>query len=90
MKLRIAFLCLIVLALSGSVCGAVLYTAAPNQSGGTDINCCLGADDFTLASASTVTQLKFWAFVTTIGTDYTGSVVWSIYSNSAGAPGELL
>jgi hypothetical protein len=85
MKLVRSLLVLAALFTAGSVHATMLYSAAPNQSGGTDINCCLGADGFALGADSTLTQIMFWTLQSS-ATDYTGSVVWAIYSDAAGVP----
>lgn len=64
----------------------LLYSAIPNQSGGSDANGFLEADDFTIAGPTPVTRITFWSFQT-IAADYTGSVAWSFRSDAAGMPG---
>jgi len=82
---------LLILSLTGlmvtSVCQAsIIYLAPPNQSGGSDLNGFLEADDVTFATGEQLTQIKFWSFQGS-PSDYTGSIAWSIYANTAGLPG---
>lgn len=74
--------------LAGNACASVVVNnGPPNQTGGSDANSFLEADNFTLAAASTNLNLvRFWA-LQSIAADYTGSISWSINQNSGGSPG---
>ena len=64
----------------------VVYSAPPNQSGGSDLNEYVEADDFNVATTEQITQIMFWSFQST-PSDYAGSIEWSINANNAGIPG---
>ena len=68
---------------------AAIFSAPPNLSGGTDMNGNLVADSFTLASSATITQIQFWALQDNLAS-YTGSIFWSINTNSGGLPGSAI
>lgn len=74
------------LTVAGVSQAGIVYSAPPNQSGGSDLNGFLEADDFTLGAPVTLTQIKFWSFQGSAG-DYAGSIAWSINTNAAGVPG---
>ena len=78
--------CVIPFALGGVGNAAIIYSALPNQSGGTDLNCCREADNFTVATATTAQFIKFWTFQGSAAS-YAGSIAWSINTDSAGKPG---
>lgn len=65
---------------------AVIGNGGPDLTGATDLNANLGADDFSLASASTISLIRFWTAQGSAA-DYAGSMEWSILADSAGAPG---
>ena len=85
---KLAFVCL-------TVCGVCqadiqVYSALPNQSGGSDANNFVEADDFTLSVPLTLTRITFWALQSSAA-DYSGSIAWSINANTAaGVPGASL
>ena len=64
----------------------ILYSALPDQSGGSDLNEYIEADDFTLPAPEQITQIKFWSFQDSAA-DYAGSIAWSINTDSGGVPG---
>lgn len=64
----------------------ILYSAPPNQSGGSDLNGYIEADDVTFASPEQITQIEFWSFQDS-ATDYAGSIAWSINTDDSGVPG---
>jgi hypothetical protein len=74
--------------MAGSSQAGVVYSALPNQSGGSDANGFLEADDITLASPTRLGLITFWTFQTSPA-DYTGSIAWSIRSDAAGMPGTI-
>ena len=65
----------------------IIGNGPPNQSGGSDLNAFLEADDFTIVNptGSEVTQIKFWALQTS-PSDFAGTVYWGFYSNLGGFP----
>lgn len=78
------YLSLGLLALSVAAPAASIGNGAPNQSGGSDLNAYLEADDFTLATAQDLTAIRFWALRGAPG-DYAGSISWSILSALPGS-----
>jgi hypothetical protein len=64
----------------------VVYSAPPNQSGGSDANGFLEADDIDIAVPTRLGIFNFWTFQTSAA-DYTGSIAWSLRSDSGGIPG---
>ena len=64
----------------------ILYSALPNQSGGSELNEYIEADDVTFAVPEQITQIKFWSFQGNAA-DYTGSIVWAINTDNGGMPG---
>jgi hypothetical protein len=64
----------------------VVYSAPPNQSGGSDANGFLEADDIEIAVPTRLGIFNFWTFQTSAA-DYTGFIEWSLRSDSGGMPG---
>jgi len=80
---------LLVSAASAASATIVVNNGLPNQSGGSEMNSFLEADNFTLGAASTNLNLvRFWSLQSSAG-DYTGSISWSVRQNSANAPGAI-
>lgn len=79
----------ITLALAGSVEGSVIGSGAPNQSGGSDLNGFLEADNFTLASSVNIVQVTYWTLQGDV-TDYAGSTDWSFHQDASGIPGTVV
>ena len=64
----------------------IIGNGPPNQSGGSDLNSFLEADDFAIVSSlEHVSQIRFWALVAS-ASDFAGSVDWAFYSNLGGFP----
>ena len=68
---------------------ATLYSAPPNQSGASDLNSSLEADDVTFGSTVTITQIMFWSFQGSVA-DYAGSIFWAFSQDAAGVPGAIV
>src|SRR4051812_38179645 len=75
---------LLVMSLSGLA--SVVGNGAPNQTGGSDLNSFLEADNFTLGSDAFISQVQFWA-LQGAPSDYAGSIDWAFYTDAAGQPG---
>jgi hypothetical protein len=86
---RLALLTLTGLMAISACQAAVIYSALPNQSGGSDMNGFLQADDFVIAGPTALTQIKFWTFQSS-ESDYAGSVEWTIYNDAPGEPGSVI
>jgi PEP-CTERM motif len=82
-------LAVLAVGLAGSVQAGTIGNGPPNQTGGSDLNAFLEADDFTLASTSTINQIKYWSLQNTLS-DYAGSTDWGFYTNNSGVPGTAL
>ena len=68
----------------------IFNNGGPNQVSGNEMTEWIQAEDFTLTTTTTLTDVRFWAVVGTPGRDPTNSITWSIYANNAGTPGALL
>ncbi len=67
---------------------AVVYdNGAPNQVSGNEMTQWIQTEDFTLASSTTVTGVKFWSVDAGL---FDGSITWQIYSDNAGLPNSIL
>ena len=92
-NLKQQFCCLLTCAaaLLGSTpaaaCGSpVVYdNGAPNHLSGNNLGFARQAEDFTLCSMTTVTDVHFWSLEA--DNSYRGSISWAILSNAAGSPG---
>jgi PEP-CTERM motif len=67
----------------------VFDNGAPNLISGTQMGEFQVAEDFTLSSATNLGTIRFWSIQST-ASDYSGSVAWSIFSNSGTQPGTSL
>jgi len=86
-------LVLIVTSLSSSVDASVIYdNGSPNQVDGANITAYLSADDFTIATASTLTGANFWSSADTdpYQSQFSGTFGWGLFLDNGGAPGALL
>lgn len=78
------------LALSQAASALTLYdNGAPDLVWGTQMSEFQVAENFSLGSAYDLTNLRFWT-VQAGAADYSGSVYWAIYADSAGQPGALV
>ena len=68
--------------------GVVYDGGAPDQVSGNEMTEWIQANQFTLGSAATITDVRFWDIEASGA--YNGSLVWQIYSDSSGSPGALL
>jgi hypothetical protein len=74
------------LLMSGIAHAGIIGNGPPNQSGGSDLNSFLEADDFVIASATAqISQIQFWALQSSPA-DFTGTVDWAFYSDLGGFP----
>lgn len=75
-------------ALGGAAQAALVYdNGAPNAANGVEMTHWIEADDFSLGLPTAITDIRFWALS---GSNYAGSVVWSVYADNGGMPGTLL
>lgn len=81
--LKLGFVCL---TLAGVSQAGIIYLAPPDQSGGSDMNNFLEADDVTFIAPVVLNQLRFWS-LQGVAADYAGSIAWSINADAAGVPG---
>lgn len=77
--------------LAGSLSAATLFNnGLSNQSGGTDLNANLAADNFVFASAHSVNLIRFWTLQAD-ASSYAGATEWSVRNNAAGPqPGSVV
>jgi PEP-CTERM motif-containing protein len=80
---------MLALGLAGSAHAAIIGNGPPNQTGGSDLNAFLEADNFTLAGSNTITQIKYWTLQNTLA-DYAGTTDWGFYTDASGVPGTAL
>lgn len=74
---------------SSTASGVVIYDNAPDQVSGTNMSEQLVAENFTLATAANVINIRFWAILAA-GSAYRGNLYWAIYSNVANHPGVIV
>ena len=79
-------LCVACVVATGVSRAGVVYSAPPNQSGGSDANGFLEADDIDISVPTRLGIFNFWTFQTSAA-DYTGSIAWSLRSDNGGMPG---
>jgi PEP-CTERM motif len=87
--LKVICLTVFTLALAGTAEATILFSAPPNQSGGSDLNAFLEGDSFVLAAPSIILQVEFWSLQAD-ASDYSGSIYWEIDSNNSGVPGTAI
>lgn len=80
---------ILALGLIGSAHAAVIGNGPPNQTGGSDLNAFLEADNFSLGASFTITQIKYWSLQNTLA-DYAGTTDWGFYTDASGVPGTAL
>jgi PEP-CTERM motif len=74
----------------GPVFAATVFdNGPPDNNTGTQMSAFVVADDFTLASATNMTNIRFWS-AQSAQSDYLGSVAWSIYSDVGSLPSATL
>jgi hypothetical protein len=79
----------VVLALAGPANASVIGNGPPNQTGGSDLNSFLEADNFTLGSATNIVLVQYWTLQDDL-TDYAGTTDWGFYQDAVGIPGTLV
>lgn len=72
-----------------SSAAVVFNNGAPDQVYGTNMSANVVAEDFSLASATSVTSIRFWS-IQSAANDYLGNLSWTIYSNSGAQPGAVV
>jgi hypothetical protein len=77
---------LLVLGLAMSAQASTIGNGPPNQSGGSDLNSFLEADDFNSGANTGITHVQFWALASGLA-DFTGTIDWGFYTDAAGIPG---
>jgi len=75
-KTNIVAVSMLALGLAGSAHAAIIGNGPPNQTGGSDLNAFLEADNFTLGGSFTITQIKYWSLQNTLA-DYAGTTDWA-------------
>ena len=84
-KLSCGVLLATLLLACGVAPAATIGNGPPNQTGGSDLDSFLEGDNFSIAAPTVVTQIKFWALLSSQA-DYTGSIDWAFYSDFSGFP----
>ena len=72
-----------------SQAAVVFNNGVPDQIWGTNMSANVVAEDFSLASATNVTSIRFWS-IQSAASDYLGNLSWSIYSHSGTQPGAVV
>lgn len=80
----------LLLAVSSVHAGLVYDNGGPDSSNGNEMTEWIQAEDFALATAANVTDVRFWAISMNEPGSYQGSITWSVYADAAGQPGALL
>lgn len=76
--------------LASSAGASLIYNnGLPNQSGGSEMNEFLEADNFSLGASTLLNTVRFWS-LQTVAADYSGTIDWSIRQNTAGIIGSVL
>ena len=88
-RITIVAVVAITLALVGPARSTTIGNGPPNQSGGSDLNAFLEADNFSLGASSLLSQITYWSLQSSAA-DYAGTTAWGIYSDAAGSPGGAL
>jgi hypothetical protein len=80
------------LTLALATCGwaqaTVLVNNMPDRVGGDNMSIYKVADNFSLAGSFNITGFSFWS-LQLVPEDYSGTLHWAIYGDSAGSPGAL-
>ncbi|HNQ87629.1 MAG TPA: hypothetical protein PKM73_03230 [Verrucomicrobiota bacterium] len=80
----------LVLSLGLSAKADLLYdNGAPNQFTGNEMTGWIQAEDFVFTSPQVLTDVRFWDYEYDSAA-YTGSIMWWIYADIAGAPGSTI
>ena len=81
-----------ILACTPAFAGLVYDNGTPDLKNGFDMTAFREADDFTLASASTIAGISFWSVPANgnFAGSFDGSVTWAVYNDAAGSPGTLV
>lgn len=61
-----------------------------NYFAGVEMTQCILTEDFILATAATISEIKFWTFDMGTTTHYQDQLTWFIFGDNAGKPGETL
>jgi len=70
--------------------GATIHdNGGPNQMFGVNMSNFIVAENFNVAVASDITNIRFWS-IQLLGPDYLGNVFWAVYGNAAGQPGSVV
>lgn len=89
-KRTLLTLCAVLLFTGALAQGETIGNGPPNQSGGSDLNAFLEADNFVVSSPLfQIGLIQFWA-LQSAPSDFTGTVNWAFYSDAAGFPGSSL
>lgn len=79
------------LASAGQARASLIYdNGGPDQSGGNEMTEWIQAEDFTIGTAVTLTDVRFWNLEDPSLSGYNGSISWSIYADTGTAPGALM
>jgi hypothetical protein len=69
--------------------GIIYNNGAPNQISGNEMTQWIQTEDFTLSTAQTFNEVRFWGFGVN-NTSYTGNISYFIYNDNAGNPNNIL
>src|SRR5262245_33258386 len=81
-----------IVVVAGRAYAMVLYdNGGPNGfPTGSEMTMWIEAEDFALASAATITDVRFWTIQQPSQPGYNGSIAWTLYSDAGGSPGGII
>jgi hypothetical protein len=75
----------------GAAHASIIYdNGGPNQVNGNEMTQWIQAEDFTLATTTTITDVHFWTGESLDFGGFTGSIQYAFYADAAGSPGAQL
>ncbi len=89
-KLSLLVLVLVLGLAPATFAGVIYDNGGPNQQNGNEMTNWLQAEDFTLGSTNTITDIHFWTIEDPTVQGYAGSIWYGIYTNAGGQPGTLV
>ena len=71
---------------AGAQAGVVYDNGAPDLLGGNEMTAWIQAEDFTLASTTTLTDVHFWTIEDAASAGFSGSIEYAFYADAGGLP----
>jgi hypothetical protein len=90
-RIVLALFAVVLLASAFAYADNIIYNnGGPNQQNGNEMTNWIQAEDFTLDTDNTVTDVHFWTIEDPNVGGYAGSIWYGIYTDAGGAPGTLV